>query len=249
MNQNTQLELDMPETETALIFDTETTGFREPVVPVEVAWQKLVLKKLPNFADQMIEVVDEFEQRYAPGKPIEFGAMGTHHILNTDVVDCPPASTFKLPEGTIYLIGHNVDFDWSAIGRPGVRRICTLALARYLLPEVDSHQQSALLYYFKPTKATTSRLKNAHSALADVRNCLSLLKSLIGLLTDRGILQDGESWSWEDLWKISEQARIPTIMPFGKHKGLPIKQLSSDYVEWLWTTDLEPYLAMALRQL
>ena len=47
----------------------------------------------------------------------------------------------------------------------------------------------------------------------------------------------------------SEAARIPTIMSFGKHKGMPIKDVPADYKRWLLgQSDIDPYLAIALRR-
>jgi len=106
---------------TALIFGTKTTGIHEPAI-VQAAW---LMVKDPF----MLTVVERFEQRYNPGKPIELGALATHHILDEELADCPPASGFSLPPGTEYLIGHDVDYDWQVIGAPPVKRICTLALA------------------------------------------------------------------------------------------------------------------------
>ena len=37
----------------------------------------------------------------------------------------------------------------------------------------------------------------------------------------------------ERLWERSEDARIPTHMPFGKHKGVPIAAVPKDYARWL----------------
>lgn len=71
-------------------------------------------------------------QRYNPGKPITFGALATHHIMDEELVDCTPVASFTLPGHMDYMIGHNVDFDWEVNGRPEVKRICTLALARKL---------------------------------------------------------------------------------------------------------------------
>ncbi|WP_407830491.1 3'-5' exonuclease family protein [Verminephrobacter eiseniae] len=87
---------------TALIFGTKTTGIHEPAI-VQAAW---LMVKDPF----TLTVVDNFEQRYNPGKPIELGALATHHILDEELADCPPASAFSLPPGTEYLIGHDVDY-------------------------------------------------------------------------------------------------------------------------------------------
>jgi exodeoxyribonuclease X len=53
--------------------------------------------------------------------------------------------------------------------------------------------------------------------------------------------------SVEDLWRESELARIPTIMPFGKHKGLLLPDVPSHYRDWLLNqADIDPYLRKAL---
>jgi exodeoxyribonuclease X len=47
---------------------------------------------------------------------------------------------------------------------------------------------------------------------------------------------------------MSEKARIPTIMPFGKHKGEWISQVPSDYKQWMLRQDnVSEYLRKALQ--
>jgi exodeoxyribonuclease X len=157
--------------------------------------------------------------------------------LDEELVDCPASSTFKLPKGLEYLIGHNVDFDWAVAGSPDVRRICTLSLARAVWPELEAHNQSALLYYFDRANAK-ARLRNAHSAGADIRICATILEHICEKL---------QIDSLEVLWEKSEASRIPSHMPFGKHKGLPIAEVPKDYVRWLLgQPDVDPYLRKAL---
>ena len=51
----------------------------------------------------------------------------------------------------------------------------------------------------------------------------------------------------ESLWMASEKARMPTHMPFGKHKGVPLNEVPSDYKSWLLgQPDIDPYLRKAL---
>jgi len=216
----------------ALIFDTETTGRVEPDL-IEAAW--LAVSDLKT-----LEVEEQFVQRYRPDKPIEMGAMAVHHILEEELLDCPSARTFTLPEDTGYLVGHSIDYDWGVIGKPDVKRICTYAMTRKLWPEVDSHSQSALMFHFsKDRKKTRDNLKNAHSALADVKFCRILLNKVILAVRPA---------SWEDLWEFSERARIPETMPFGKHKGVKIIDLPDDYRKWALNnlTDMDFYLRKAL---
>ena len=212
-----------------IIFDTEATGIKDPVL-IEAAWVEL--ESIKPFT-----VTNPFEQRYNPGKPITLGALATHHIMDEELVDCPPAASFTLPGDVDYLIGHNVDFDWEVIGKPDIKRICTLALARKLWPDLDSHNQSALLYQLERATAR-ARLRNAHSALIDVGICATILDHICQQLGVKTI---------EDLYTESEKARTPTTMPFGKHKGMSLVDVPKDYKKWLLTQqDIDPFLRKAL---
>lgn len=215
----------------ALLFDTETTGTAQPQI-IEAAWLRL--------SDPIFLLInEEFEARYRPDEANTLGALATHHIYDEELQDCPSHTEFALPANTQYLIGHNVDYDWAVAGSPPIKRICTLALARHLMPGLDSYSQSALIYHIDRANAR-ARLRNAHSALADVRNCLSLLQHLLGLSQNIN--------TWEQLWQQSEQARIPTILHFGKHKGMAIADVPQDYKNWLLRQpDLDPYLIKALK--
>ncbi len=218
----------------AIIFDFETTGLKDPRL-VEAAWGEVSLSPL-KLADSL------FVRRYCPGAPIEFGAMATHHIVDEDVADCPPASTFRLPADAEYIISHNVDYDYGvacACGpQPNPKRICTLALSRSLWPEADSHSLLALLY--KLDRPLARALANkAHAAAADVMACYSVLQSILWRLP--------EVQSWSDLWAASELARVPTHMPWGVHRGDQITALPKDYIHWaLRLKNLDPYLRQAL---
>tara|TARA_B110000444_G_C18662507_1_gene511428 strand:+ start:82 stop:741 length:660 start_codon:yes stop_codon:yes gene_type:complete len=213
----------------AVIFDTETTGRKDPVL-IEAAWLKL--KSISPF-----RLDSSFCQRYNPGKPIELGALATHHIYDEELITCPPANSFKLPDNTEYIIGHNIDYDWNVIGQPNIRRICTLALARKVWQNIDAYSQSALLYYIHRSNARDI-LKNAHSAETDVKICASILEKICIEL---------KISSFENLWEISEDARTPTVMPFGKHKGTLITDIPMDYKKWLLSQDnIDSYLKDAL---
>ena len=213
----------------AIIFDVEATDKNDAVI-IEAA--SLDVTSLNPF-----EVGNPWVQRYNPGKPISLGALATHHIMDEELVSCPSSSSFRLPAGTKYLIGHNIDFDWVAIGSPEVKRICTLALARSLWPDLDNHTQSALLYYFERDTAR-DQLRNAHSALADVWICSKVVGQIIDKLRPASL---------DALWEMSEKARIPTTMPFGKHKGELISQMPSDYKQWMLRQDnVSEYLRKAL---
>lgn len=217
----------------AYIFDSETTGVIEPEV-VEAAWLKLVSPKDLSFSCK-------FLQRYHPSKPIELGALSTHHILDECLADCPESATFKLPADCGYMIGHKVDYDWSAIGSPPIKRIDTLSLCRAFWPDLDSHSQGAVIYHLEREMAQ-ALLGNAHSALADVLNCRIILEHIM----------KATHWtveSWEQLWQMSEKARIPLKAPFGKYKGQPINVIPRQYAKWAMNQpDFDPYFMQAMKE-
>ena len=217
----------------ALIFDTETTGLREPQV-IEAAWLRIT--SLTPLATG-----DAYEQRFRPNKPIDFGAMATHHITDEDLAHCQPSNSFRLPDGVQYLIGHNIDYDWGVIGQPDVRRIDTLVLSRLLWPETDSHKQTALLYMLDQPFAK-QHAPAAHSAAADVFMLAHLLTHVLDRL--------GNPTTLDELWRHSEAARLPRTMTFGKHKGELLGDVPVDYRRWLLgQPDLDPYLRRALEAL
>lgn len=224
----------------AIVFDVETTGFgteENPSQIIEAAWVDAEAKA-PHFV-----------QRYCPTVPLTPGAMAVHLIIPDDLTCCPHPDEFALPEGLCYLIGHNIDFDWKMAGEPAeVKRICTLALSRWLIPQLDSHKLGALMFHFYPPEVARDRVKGAHSALEDVLMTRDILQHLIEIARESGY----ECRDWEQLWMLSEQARVPTIWTFGKHKDKRIDDPDRDvrsYAEWfIKQKDVDPYLMIALKK-
>lgn len=238
----------------ALIIDTETTGISDPR-PVEIAY--IEVDDANVFFDDLDTVAENprFESRFNPGCLIDPGAMAVHHITDEIVAGCEPHTSFRLPQGIGYLIGHNIDFDYAALKTcgpiPEIKRICTLAMARALWPELTSHKLGAILYHFDRDYATSVG-KNSHEAMADTLMTARLLKMIINRLTIdepfRGdhLLHEAEpTLDW--LWKWCEYVRMPDRMPFGKHRGMKIDMVPADYKRWLLAKDdVDPYLRKAL---
>jgi len=226
---------------TAIILDTETTGFDEPDV-IQLAWLPLVSSWEPGQKNLCLPGTGPGERggvyAWRPRKPITFGAMAAHHIIPEDLKDEHEwTGSWELPPATDYLIGHNVDYDWKAIGSPPVRRICTLAIARKLWPDVDSHSLGALVYSLMESReAARNVLKGAHSAMTDAGLCHFLLTHELARMPL--IL------NWERLWAASERARIPTHFTFGKYgpqNGQPgvaiaeVRRMDPGYIDWCLT--------------
>lgn len=218
-----------------IILDTETTGTVPPIEVIEVAYNEI---------DFNFNIVDSFHQFFKPSIPISLGAKAAHHIFEEDLENCAPSSSFVFPADVEYIIGQNIDYDLKALGifEERYKTIDTLPIARTLFPKLDSHTQTALLYYFEGVDAR-EMIKEAHSAKADIIICQTILAYLL----NENLVNTGEMFhSWEEIHLYSERCRIPSVMSFGKWKGYPIKDVPRDYVQWLAKQpDVDPYLLRA----
>ncbi|HSU13944.1 3'-5' exonuclease [Longimicrobium sp.] len=86
-------------------------------------------------------------------------------------------------------VAHNAAFDWRFLSHemqqatgttPAGRQLCTVRLARKLLPELPSRKLDALSYYFGV------EIENRHRALDDAVATAKILLRLIDILEDRG---------------------------------------------------------------
>ena len=219
-----------------LILDTETHDLNG--YPIEIAYA-------PCSFEQGVLVINQgevFDEYFSCPEPIALGALATHHILEADIAEKPSFDTFKMPQDVQYLIGHNIDYDITAIQKcqPDftVKGICTLALCRMVWPELP-HTLSAMYYHvMDDLELARKHLRHAHNAKADIYFTGVILKTLVEQLG----IKDMNS-----LYIMSETARIPKYITFGKHKGTAIKDLDPSYVTWLLRQgDLDPYLRKAI---
>lgn len=214
------------------IGDTETTG-------VDAA-EDCVIQDAYLLLDRKWEVTAQVSANYKVVKPMKLGALAVHHIKPEEHDLEAPWADHHFPQDCGYLIGHNIDFDWKMMGQPDVKRICTLAMCRSIYPNLDAHNLSAMMYhhFYEDCPAI---LKEAHNALADCYNNHMLLRALL-------VKIGGLQWTPEQLWEYSEAARIPKIMPFGKYKGQPIRNVDRGWISWYQRQpDTDPYLMKALR--
>ena len=217
----------------AVILDTETTAAKETperrIEVIELAYRDIHSREL-------------FLRRYKPLLSPQWGALAVHGITMVELEGCPPSSDARseAPQAD-YWIGHNIDFDWRALGSPPVKRICTLAMSRALWPGMDSYTLTAMMYFIKgATPATREELRSAHSAEADIDFCETLLQTIMAVTKTREL---------EALWELSEESRIPKVMTFGKFAGPPVSAVDRGYASWYSRQpDADPYLLAAFRQ-
>ncbi|WP_019520692.1 putative quorum-sensing-regulated virulence factor [Faucicola boevrei] len=225
---------------TAYILDTEAHALKDPHA-TEIAYIKV------GFGETGLAYLEAkaFEQRYNPQQKISYGSMAITRIFDEDVANMPPHTDFVLPDDCQYLIGHHIDFDCEVLANAKcdlspTKRICTLALARFCYPDLDSHTLGALLCYLYPEIAKKN-LSYAHGAKYDIWFTFLVLKSMCQKLGIDNIAK---------LYQMSETARKPTHMTFGKYKGTAIVDLPSDYVDWLLKqSEIDAYLKLALESL
>ena len=194
----------------AIILDTETHTLNGQ--PIEIAYAPIEITNGKLSLDKS----QVFDQLYTVDEPISFAAMAVHHILESDLVGKPLYTTFKLPAETQYIIGHNIDYDIRAIEKCGVdtshiKAICTLALARLVWPDAEAHNISALIYMIsKGSEKAREMIKKAHRADMDIILTANILMHVVHQLKIN---------SMEQLFAVSEDARIPRVINFGKHRG------------------------------
>ncbi|MBE0442654.1 MAG: putative quorum-sensing-regulated virulence factor [Psychrobacter sp.] len=212
--------------ETALIIDTETDQGRDPR-PIQVA---------------TINVATGFEwmQYFNSGRSISPVVIKVHGITDADVAGYErfDLDKFELPA---YLIGHNVRFDWRVIGQPSAKLICTVRLARVAFPEWRAYGQSKCIEQLLGKGEASSMTIAAHDALGDVRMCFLLYKACCKRL-------EIEPTDFALAHAISNKATPVSKMPFGKHKGKPIKDVPISYVKWMIGNihNIQPSLHSAL---
>ncbi|KEC85381.1 DNA exonuclease [Acinetobacter sp. ETR1] len=223
----------------ALILDTETNSLNG--YPIEIAYVPC------SFEQGVLEIYQKlaFDEYFSCPEPIELGSMATHHILEIDITGKPSFEVFRLPENTEYLIGHNIDYDIKAtkLCDPSisVKGICTLALARMVWDELETHSLTAMYYHVMSADLEKARkhLRNAHNARWDIYFTGVVLQAIVEKLAIKDI---------NSLYQMSEIARIPKRITFGKHKGELIDELPDSYIDWLLKQpELDPYLIKALK--
>lgn len=205
-----------------LVADTETTGVGEDDKMVEVAWCLI---------DDDLDVIESGHSLINPERPIAPAASAVHGLTARDVADAPTAEQY-FAENLVCMLGpetcliaHNSAFDARFL-QPYIpfelQQLCTLRLARKLLPDSESHKLGSLAYEFD----LIDKNDRFHSADGDVATLLRLLM----FLADRAGL------GLHDLAPFSRAPIVVQLMPFGKHKGTPLKDLPSGYRHWLLTT-------------
>lgn len=220
-----------------IYLDTETTGSGANDRLCQIA-----------FKTDTGATVDEM---FNPNMPISVEAMSIHHITNEMVADLPifkGSNAFKqlqvlFTSDDSILVAHNAKFDVSMLNRENLfpkKVICTYRLSRYLDKDgvIPQYNLQYLRYYLKLDIDAT-----AHTAIGDVLVTESLFQSIYARFKGQTLGDDPVS----EMIKISRLPVLVPRMPFGKHKGMKMAEVPTDYLRWLSGTVLDEDLAYTVR--
>lgn len=219
-----------------IFLDVETSGFTKNKI-IELAYIKQeLLKNNENNKEE------RFEKRYwlEFWEKIELEAMAIHHITDEMIEDLP---IFEKDENYNNLINilkndifvaHNTNFDYREVlnGIYNIEienRICTLKLARRLLPKLPKHSLQYLRYYFK---LDFGEKIDPHAALSDVivlkwvfYKLLEIARLAFPNKSDEEII--------EAFIKLEKEPCLLYSVEFWKYKWSKWSDIPKDYLDWI----------------
>lgn len=201
-----------------IFYDTETTGVK------------------PD-KDHIIEIAaydpeqeTTFHSLINPKRPIPEDASAIHNITDEMVKDAPifkrvGQDFMNFCEGEVVLIAHNNDafdlpfirseFQRNELTLPNWPYIDSLKFARKYRPDLPRHSLQHLREYH------SIPANQAHRALDDVIILHKVFTEMIDDLTMDMILE------------LMSEKQVLRQMPFGKHRGKPLKEVPPNYIRWL----------------
>lgn len=225
----------MASKDTFVCIDCETTG-------------------LDTNKDRVIEVaavtftvdrnLDSFESLVNPQIPIPDVSIAIHHITSEMVAD-KPTLVQVLPEilhliGRRPIVGHGVKFDITFLANAADRAGIPHQLNNnYVLDTL----RMARLYGESPVNSLAQLGKHfnieyceKHRAMADV---------LVNIAVFRHLFRQYRSL--QHVYDALDKPILMKIMPLGKHKGRPIKDMPLEYLLWAANKDFDQDLLFSLR--
>jgi exodeoxyribonuclease X len=212
-----------------VLIDSETTGVEDDAEIVEVA-------------AYAIQGETRFETFVRPSRPIPPTASAIHHIVDADVADAPSRDAALadlaafLPSGSV-LVAHNADYDRKRLSPEFADRpwLCTMRLARHLVPDAPGFGNAALWYYLGGPKISFEM----HRASADLVVTRFVLEQLLARYRAFAIERSAgdaerlaKSEQIETLLAFVEKPYLLKTMPFGKHRGQPLEAIDPGYFRW-----------------
>ncbi len=209
-----------------IFLDTEATGLQDA--------------RMIQLAYKMRGSDELFTQYYKPPVPIEFEAMGIHHITQKMVDDkipfdqSPDKPALQELLNTSILVAHNAAFDIEVLKTEGIATkdyICTYKVA-YALYDLPNHKMQSLRYRW----SIEIDQAVAHDAAGDVM----VLEEVFEYMLKDYCATNGVSPE-EAIQKFIEISTQPTLLKtlsFGKLRGETFEDIrikDFGYLQWLGT--------------
>lgn len=223
------------------VIDTETTGMdheQDTLVEIAAVWDDGSFKHslvCPN------------------ARPINFGAMATHHITHGMVIKAPSQkeaikhigfdrASDTAPDATpIALVMHNAEFDRGFLPEwmQGMKWVCTYRCALHLVPDAESFKNGALWYelglnHEMPPEAGSM----PHRALFDAIMTADLLNWMLNKVAVIIGSRD-QATCLEYLIKLSVTPVLLKNCSFGKHHNKAWADIPTDYMQWVLRQDFD----------
>ena len=227
--------LQMTDSPSWILLDTETTGLAKPVFAVDLAAQKMrgwerdgePFRYLLNHGCKI---------------PAEASRVNgyTREILERD--GSPPEDVYRefaVYAGRLPMVSFHLPYDWDQVLLPewqrlgipqiGVPGFCALKLAQRLLDPVPAGNckfQTLRQYYRLPENG-------AHTALGDVLTVIDLMQQVLKPLAEKRGLD-----TWAKIVRFAGDEWFPSRLSFGKFKGRIYQEAREDaelrsWLEWL----------------
>ena len=223
--------------ETFICLDCEATGLNiESEEIIEIAVVKF------NFN----EIIEQFEALVDPERPIPPESTAVHHITDEMVKGKPKIGevlpkVFKMIDG-YPIMGHNIGFDISIILASAKKR--NIPCAWDLMGNSIDTVRLARLYGESPSNTLENLRKHfnipeegAHRAMNDVIVNIKVFKYLAKDFRSR-----------DEMVKRLREPILMKMMPLGKHKGKPFREVPIDYLNWASHQDFDKDLLFSIQE-
>jgi exodeoxyribonuclease X len=203
---------------TIRVLDVETTGL-DPAMHriVEIATVDVIVRENG-------EVVrgERWSSLVNPGMPIPPEASAVHHITDDMVADAPSIGELVdcVKRGPpAFYCAHNRKFDMGFIRPASIEWLCTYKVAVWRWPDCPSHSNQCLRYWLKLKFADDPG--PPHRASGDAYVTAAILRRAIA-----------SGLTLQQMLDISSDPAMLPRLPFGEHRGKPIAEVPSDYLDW-----------------
>lgn len=215
--------------------DCETTG-------LDVNEDRIIEVAVAKFSLETI--LEQYESLIDPERGIPDESIAIHNITLNMVAGKPKIHevlhTILQLVGDATVVGHGIYFDMQMLHNAALRHnipsnlnnnryIDTLRLAR-LYGESPVNSLERLREHFNIEN------EGAHRAMSDVLVNISVFKQLIRSFKTS-----------EQVFEALSKPILMKIMPLGKHKGRPLKDVPLEYLKWAANKDFDEDLIYSLR--